>query len=102
MLDLLVGFVSVSLDVFLQVHLACTASSCPCRGTNQQPCLVIGMRMQRIYLRNLPSVDKVGGPADGMTCIVTGPTRCVLTPCALALLPSSYALYSSQAPPASY
>ena len=29
MLDLLVGFVSVSLDVFLQVHLACTASSCP-------------------------------------------------------------------------
>ena len=29
MLDLLVGFVSVSLDVFLQVHLACTACSCP-------------------------------------------------------------------------
>ena len=37
------------------------------------------MRMQRIYLRNLPSVDKVGGPADGMTCIVTGPTRLVPT-----------------------
>ena len=33
------------------------------------------LHAQKFYLRNVPSVDKVGGPADGLTCIVTGPTR---------------------------
>ena len=67
---------------------------------DQQPCLEITARVQRLYLRNLPSVDKVGGPADGMTCIVTGPTRLVTSACALALLLCSCSPCSSQAPPA--
>lgn len=33
------------------------------------------LHAQKFYLRNVPSIDKVGGPADGLTCIVTGPTR---------------------------
>jgi len=53
-----------------QVH---TAPACLWRiteGRVQQVSLA-----QKFYLRNVPSVDKVGGPADGLTCIVTGPTR---------------------------
>ena len=31
--------------------------------------------MQKLHLRNLPSLGDIGGPVEGCTCIVTGPTR---------------------------
>ena len=30
---------------------------------------------QRLRLRSVPPIDEVGGPIEGLTCIVTGPTR---------------------------
>ena len=30
---------------------------------------------QRLRLRSVPSIDEIGGPIEGLTCIVTGPTR---------------------------
>ena len=37
--------------------------------------------VQRLYLRNVPALDDIGGPAEGCTCIVTGPTRHVQQGC---------------------
>ena len=31
--------------------------------------------LQKIRLRGLPAIDSIGGPAEGLTYIVTGPTR---------------------------
>jgi len=30
---------------------------------------------QRLRLRSVPPIDEIGGPIEGLTCIVTGPTR---------------------------
>jgi hypothetical protein len=54
------------------------------------------LHAQKFYLRNVPSVDKVGGPADGLTCIVTGPTRS-LPRC--SCLPPAYASHCTPAAP---
>ena len=31
--------------------------------------------LQKFFLRNVPSLNDIGGPAEGCTCIITGPTR---------------------------
>ena len=32
-------------------------------------------KKQRLRLRSVPPIDEIGGPIEGLTCIVTGPTR---------------------------
>lgn len=30
--------------------------------------------MQKLWMMNLPSLDLIGGPVEGLVCVVTGPT----------------------------
>ena len=32
-------------------------------------------KKKRLRLRSVPPIDEIGGPIEGLTCIVTGPTR---------------------------
>lgn len=40
------------------------------------PSLTISAGAQKLHLRNVPALADIGAPAEGCTCIVTGPTRC--------------------------
>ena len=42
--------------------------------------ITVVLAAQKLHLRNLPALKDIGGPADGCTCIVTGPTRCAVLP----------------------
>ena len=48
---------------------ACTGGGC-CRAE----VLVVDV-VQKLALWGVPPLEEVGGPAEGLTCIVTGPTR---------------------------
>ena len=67
---LLWGLWEVAVDVFLQV-----------RGMSGRPFLVYvdsvpqEFVLQRWRLRHVPQLGGIGGPAEGLTVIVTGPTR---------------------------
>ena len=62
------GFLTIISEVFSQVWTSCVFNIDRMRI---QDCDV----PQRFRLRNLPGVDSIGGPAEGLTFIVTGPTR---------------------------
>lgn len=62
------GLFAVTVDVFTQVRLT-SAFACTPRHAFHYPGL------QKVRLRGVPPIDSVGGPAEGLTYIVTGPTR---------------------------
>lgn len=90
MLELLGGLLSVTFDVFTQACPLSTVPLKPCichpRETHvlqkqKQADACMWVILQKLSLRRLPSLADIGGPVEGCTCIVTGPTRCALSFC---------------------
>lgn len=34
----------------------------------------VEVALQKLWMMNLPSLDLIGGPVEGLVCVVTGPT----------------------------
>ena len=62
------GLFAVTVDVFTQVNTTSASASTPRLALNHPG-------LQKLRLRGVPAIDNVGGPAEGLTYIVTGPTR---------------------------
>ncbi len=62
------GLFAVTVDVFTQVSTTSASASTPRLSLNHPG-------LQKLRLRGVPAIDSVGGPAEGLTYIVTGPTR---------------------------
>ncbi len=70
LLERVSGLFAVAVDVFTQVSVV-KMSVLPQQVAHASVLVCI----QKIRLRGLPAIDKIGGPAEGLTYIVTGPTR---------------------------
>lgn len=62
------GLYAVTVDVFTQVSITSVSAS-------TEPIALNHPGLQKLRLRGVPAIDSVGGPAEGLTYIVTGPTR---------------------------
>ena len=81
------GLFAVTVDVFTQVSITSASASTPRVAFNHPG-------LQKIRLRGVPAVDSVGGPAEGLTYIVTGPTRYLITK-AMTLQARAYNAYAA-------
>ncbi len=83
------GLFAVTVDVFTQVSITSASASTPRVAFNHPG-------LQRIRLRGVPAIDSVGGPAEGLTYIVTGPTRYAPTTKAMTLQACAYNAYAAR------
>ncbi len=82
------GLFAVTVDVFTQVSTTSASASTPRLALNHPG-------LQKLRLRGVPAIDSVGGPAEGLTYIVTGPTRYAPITKAMTLQARAYNAYAA-------
>lgn len=65
-------------------------------GKHPTTCIQSSAGLQKLRLRGVPAIDSVGGPAEGLTYIVTGPTRYAPTTKAMTLQACAYNAYAAR------